>query len=491
MQLSKGKIMINLIFWGWIVFPLAIKASNDTENLVRHKRDDLPGILTITYEDNSEIKTVFLLRIINTLATLKTPVYTTKYDPLYIYPRQFHCNSAPMKYYLSPYSIEKVGDPIFYHGVDSLSALTLFDFDRTLHGVIDEKFYIDGLPLSQAGDRDVVKNYMHLISNDIVPRMKDMTNKVNNNLNPEPSSSSATECSDNLFGINPNDYPINTLYPEILVGIETLSPMPLKYHEFREVYKYVLAYWNVVDMLFKNLKTINIRINIAAIVMGTDSLSFPFIHENRDGVTKDGVNRILKKNALNDLGKHFYKFLDKLEPIVRSPAECGGKHEREIQRHSITNRAIIVHDGKFAEFQTAARALTLLMVPPENKHRMGHRESCCKVDSSILNECCEIQLRIYARSRYSCCLLNYPRSLPLPEPRVVVTRTQQCLCYGYLPGDETNMDMYDTWLYMIHSYCWLPLMCTNENNVNIEVASKVLDGTPCDNGKFCHANYCV
>lgn len=71
--------------------------------LVRHKRDNLPGFLTITYEDNSEIKTVFLLRIINTLATSSTPVYSTKYDPLYIYPRQFHCNTIPMKYYLLPY----------------------------------------------------------------------------------------------------------------------------------------------------------------------------------------------------------------------------------------------------------------------------------------------------------------------------------------------------------------------------------------------------
>ncbi|KAK0077861.1 hypothetical protein PV326_009743 [Microctonus aethiopoides] len=272
---------MNLILWGWIALPLAISASNDTENLVRHKRDNVPGYLTITYEDNSEIKTVFLLRIINTLATSSTP------------------------------NVEKVGKPIFYHGVDSFSALTLFDYDRTLHGVIGEKFYIDGLPLSQIGDVNIVKSYMHLISKDIVPRMKDMTNKVKNNCNRE--SSSAQESSDDLLGINPNDYPINTLYPEILVGIETLSPMPLKYHEFRQVYMYVLAYWNVVDMLFKNLKTIDIRINIAAIVMGTDSLSFPFIHENRDRVAKDGFNTILKKGALNGLGKHFYQFLDKLD----------------------------------------------------------------------------------------------------------------------------------------------------------------------------------
>lgn len=108
-----------------------------------------------------------------------------------------------------------------------------------------------------------------------------------------------TESSDDLLGINLNKYPISTLYPEILVGIETLSPMfvyyfilyifrlclndffnsnyifccrPLKYHEFREVYMYVLAYWNVVDMLFKKLKTIDVRINIAAIVMGTVSI---------------------------------------------------------------------------------------------------------------------------------------------------------------------------------------------------------------------------
>ncbi|KAK0074678.1 hypothetical protein PV325_007951 [Microctonus aethiopoides] len=302
---------MNLILWGWIALPLAISASNDTENLVRHKRDNVPGYLTITYEDNSEIKTVFLLRIINTLATSSTPVYTTKYDPLYIYPRQFQCNISPMKYYLSEYNVEKVGKPIFYHGVDSFSALTLFDYDKTLHGVISEKFYIDGLPLSQIGDVNIVKSYMHLISKDIVPRMKDMTNKVKNNCNRE--SSSAQESSDDLLGINPNDYPINTLYPEILVGIETLSPMPLKYHEFRQVYMYVLAYWNVVDMLFKNLKTIDIRINIAAIVMGTDSLSFPFIHENRDRVAKDGFNTILKKGALNGLGKHFYQFLDKLD----------------------------------------------------------------------------------------------------------------------------------------------------------------------------------
>ncbi|KAK0157611.1 hypothetical protein PV328_011328 [Microctonus aethiopoides] len=272
---------MNLILWGWIALPLAISASNDTENLVRHKRDNVPGYLTITYEDNSEIKTVFLLRIINTLATSSTP------------------------------NVEKVGKPIFYHGVDSFSALTLFDYDKTLHGVISEKFYIDGLPLSQIGDVNIVKSYMHLISKDIVPRMKDMTNKVKNNCNRE--SSSAQESSDDLLGINPNDYPINTLYPEILVGIETLSPMPLKYHEFRQVYMYVLAYWNVVDMLFKNLKTIDIRINIAAIVMGTDSLSFPFIHENRDRVAKDGFNTILKKGALNGLGKHFYQFLDKLD----------------------------------------------------------------------------------------------------------------------------------------------------------------------------------
>lgn len=55
------------------------------------------------------------------------------------------------------------------------------------HGVIDEKFYIDGLPLSQIEDVNIVKSYMHLISKDIVPRMKDMTNKVQNNCNRESS----------------------------------------------------------------------------------------------------------------------------------------------------------------------------------------------------------------------------------------------------------------------------------------------------------------
>ncbi|KAK0071099.1 hypothetical protein PV326_001698, partial [Microctonus aethiopoides] len=122
--------------------------------------------------------------------------------------------------------------------------------------------------------------------------------------------------------------------------------------------------------------------------------------------------------------------------VVRSPAECGGMREREVQYQSITNRAIIVHDGKYGEFQTAARAITLLMVPPENKDKLRHREPCCEVDSSILNACCEIQLRIYARSKYGCCLLNYPRSLPIPEPRVQISHAQQCLCYGYMPGDQ-------------------------------------------------------
>lgn len=57
------------------------------------------------------------------------------------------------------------------------------------------------------------------------------------------------------------------VYPEILVVVGYDLLVPLMRRSVIEVVPYILAFWNGVDMLYRNLENPKYRINIAGILM--------------------------------------------------------------------------------------------------------------------------------------------------------------------------------------------------------------------------------
>ncbi|KAK0071265.1 hypothetical protein PV326_001453, partial [Microctonus aethiopoides] len=180
----------------------------------RHKRDDTtPDILNIKYQPKENVELIVLKKVADTtLATFMVPIWNIQDDSI-----------------LDKYRIEEM-EPIFYHGISSFSALTYFPHTRTLHGVINSKFYIENLPIQNVEDPQIVNQHIHPIP-DFKPLEDNLLRTRRSNEYPETQDerngkrnldeSSKQESPRKKLKID--DDPKKILYPEIFLVVDVSS----------------------------------------------------------------------------------------------------------------------------------------------------------------------------------------------------------------------------------------------------------------------------
>ncbi|KAK0169520.1 hypothetical protein PV327_011521, partial [Microctonus hyperodae] len=100
------------------------------------------------------------------------------------------------------------------------------------------------------------------------------------------------------------------LYPEIFLVVDVSSRIDItSVHQYEKAIMYVVAYWNAVDMLFRQLKRTEIKINIAGIIIGktVDVANIVIGDANHYHVLEDSHVHIIKEKGLNHFGKYFYE----------------------------------------------------------------------------------------------------------------------------------------------------------------------------------------
>ena len=89
--------------------------------------------------------------------------------------------------------------------------------------------------------------------------------------------------------------------PEILILVDYFLFKKLKFDK-KKTKKYILSFFNAVNLRFKSMESPRIELAIAGIIIAETKSAFPFIAEN---VMKNDL--IDAASTLHDMGKYFYK----------------------------------------------------------------------------------------------------------------------------------------------------------------------------------------
>ncbi|KAK0173613.1 hypothetical protein PV328_006783 [Microctonus aethiopoides] len=425
----------------------------------------------------------------NQLANKHLPVWTTNLSPFGI----------PIKHELqSTIMNEEIGEFVMYHDVEQSSAVVYFKKLNTLHGIIDTRYRIDGLPFTEL-------NQVHLVNGPYVKGLKkseyrsDHTKPLDlsisrNQIDCGPSTSSQYELSkkrpttsseDEPPAKRPNSYcttPASqgpTLYPEILVFVTYDRTQSAKTKDpnnyLAMIVKEYLIYFNAVDMLFAKLSAhdINIRINIAGIVIDKDNVlplmksQFPPPPETfRDDVCIDTVNTLdsmknyIKKNAKLFVEDSFDLFfvstgfvLQRNDYVVRGTSLPANVYDARVSKTTYSNLLGAISEyGKPDDYVVAAHEITHTFDighDPENKGFYNYYMQCYSImtqKGKFCQDCLKWSDKNIAdfkkfttENRNRCYLLNTPRSLhPYGVPIRSLWPSIQCLCYGFQTRRSTN-----------------------------------------------------
>ncbi|XP_015126410.1 venom metalloproteinase 2 [Diachasma alloeum] len=103
--------------------------------------------------------------------------------------------------------------------------------------------------------------------------------------------------------------PDTTIYPEILVATDyDLGFTSTTSEEFYDHLIYILAFFNGVDLLFQDIRSPDVRLHIAGIVVNANRAAVPYIHNN---IAVDGS--INGRKAAEDAGPFYYTNLNSSE----------------------------------------------------------------------------------------------------------------------------------------------------------------------------------
>ncbi|XP_076182432.1 A disintegrin and metalloproteinase with thrombospondin motifs like [Ptiloglossa arizonensis] len=106
----------------------------------------------------------------------------------------------------------------------------------------------------------------------------------------------------NIANPIPNRYQIpEVIYPEILVVVDYSLYLMLG-KDLNLAKRYIVAFWNGVDLRYRSMTNPKIRLNIAGIIIGMDMCAIPYIEKSRvDSKLVDA------DKALSGMAKYFYQ----------------------------------------------------------------------------------------------------------------------------------------------------------------------------------------
>ncbi|KAK0180216.1 hypothetical protein PV327_005882 [Microctonus hyperodae] len=364
---------------------------------------------------------------------------------------------------------ENIGNFILYHDIEKSSAIVYYENTKTLHGMIDTRYFISKMPVNECNRADQV--------------------------------------------------PATIFYPEILIFVPRDSRPN---NVLATIVRHFITYFNGVDMLLAKLPTdyIKIHLNLAGIRSNVFSFMEPiYVPSDGDPSKKIRYLNVFQTlelasayiQANRDIFSHdsfdFYFIPSKTDlwsTIINHEVEgISAMAESYTARLTLLDKytsGFIVYHGNPSGHVTAAHELAhLLNIDHDSKEKgycddddqcyaiMQATDTFCPDCLKWTNQNIENLKKFAKDHRNRCFLLNEPRSLhPYGYPMRTLSRLQQCDCYGYEHWPVTDPREYID--EVRDTDCDKNLICGKDFT---EVRAILpLDGTPCANNKVCWNKVC-
>ncbi|KAK0171977.1 hypothetical protein PV328_005360 [Microctonus aethiopoides] len=298
----------------------------------------------------------------------------------------------------------------------------------------------------------------------------------------------------------------SVVYPEILVVIGH-DLYQLFNKRKSELIPYILAFWNGVDMNYRNLENPKYRLNIAGILIAMDSRALEYMAKN---MYSNQILDIIK--AVDDFGKWLFKQNQSIpinsydaaitmtsyrlydpkfpQQLILGIAFISNACTVNVNQKNVVKTGVIGDNAGFEGIRTAAHELGHLLgaehdgsdhlqCPAKYGQIMSGASTVVK-NSGDWSNCSLSDLQSFLESNKSTCLFNIPKGVGR-----VITR--------YLPGkiQDANAQcrkITGTNAIISEKICQ-NLICASLNNYTSP--DPAADGTSCGNGKLCLHLQCI
>ncbi|KAK0159465.1 hypothetical protein PV327_011112 [Microctonus hyperodae] len=236
--------------------------SNDTNNFERFKRSPPLEKLTLLVKINGRSEIINLIATNQILANEHLPVWISSNKPDNIYHK------------LDNVMQKDVGEFTLYHDYYTRSAIVYFHKREELDGIININYKIQGLSI-----KDLDLEHVICQSDDSIVR------KIMNAFQrKQPPCHCSIGCSNNK----------QKIYPELLVAIshdmfEAIENTSIFSRGVKTI-SHVLIVYNIVDMMYKYVKTVDISLNIAGIVIEGTEDQWGFTEKSNSYINIDRIN---------------------------------------------------------------------------------------------------------------------------------------------------------------------------------------------------------
>ncbi|KAK0092374.1 hypothetical protein PV326_001577 [Microctonus aethiopoides] len=409
--------------------------------------------------------------------------------------------------------MNEVGEFALYHDYKTRSAFVYFRETGLLNGIVNVVFHVEGLPIT---DLDKVQK----VGSTNSKYFKWLFSKKSLKISRRLRSTNETNTTKIRTRREDSDY-VPVVYPELLVAI-SYDMFKSFGKDFRKTISHILTVYNGVDMLYKPVQTVDVRINIAAIVFELTKDYWSFIPKIKIG-RKVKIDHTAVNLGLSDYFKNHEDYFprDSYDYIAYNTKHLITNDLRNRNSHGVAlshdpnlvfpfdnenrykrlNMAVRDYKG-YESYRAIAHELAHIFNAKHDEDEKGFDTPSCSSSgssctrSSIMASDCsklsldwseytEVEFTDFFSSPFSCNLKNYPLSLfPSPrKPRVVLMGVDQCECYGYYEFIKPESYTPD--------WCKEPIHCIDARNRVVDDLPLPFDGTPCGSFKVCWEKSCV
>ncbi|KAJ8688256.1 hypothetical protein QAD02_024051 [Eretmocerus hayati] len=302
-----------------------------------------------------------------------------------------------------------------------------------------------------------------------------------------------------------------TAYLELLIVIDN-ETFRLHGRNVQELLKYLAAFWNAVDLRFREFKNPSIRLNIAGIIVAKQPEAAYYLEQDKIGPDTIEVEDTLAKFG-GYFGKHFPKNLCKYDAVVGIMNRRFGMHGRDggfttsigglahigqaCRIDDEYNGALVRDLGVFDGLIPAAHEIGhLIGAYHDGDQVQGFKEVCNWDDGFIMSyeiknknhfhwsKCSKMQINTFLRSETASCLKNRPvvKALGKPLPGKLINRDDQCAVIGgpYYQAKKGSADCVT-----------LECVLKEDPSVDVTFTYSPPEGVSCGNKKVCLDGECV
>ena len=327
------------------------------------------------------------------------------------------------------------------------------------------------------------------------------------------------------------------VHPELLVVVDFDFSKNFDF-DIKSIKKYVISYFNAVNMRFKSFSAPRIELSIAGLVIAKTKSSLPFISQSI--YKSDMLNSI---EALNAMGKYYYKDrfvivksslpfiiygysfrpelpiydmvvtltgLDmsrmkggKMSRSNSGYAYVGGACVRNVYLKKISSVALVEDSGGYSGVVVTAHEIGHLLGAVHDgdaspSYLRGPGAKSCPWNMGFImsdlrrtsrgqlwSDCSVKQIRYFLKTTTAGCLHNVPRHQDYSLPGS-----------SYLPGRQLSLDAQcfadrgTRACYKDQRVC-SQLFCYNKDNGGCYAYRPAVEGSSCGNGKMCRSGKCI